>query len=78
MKELREPFGLLFLASSRQGIFFVPLILILPIIFGLEGVQAAQPVADIITAIISVPFHVNFFKHLNKISKGDKFNENNE
>ncbi len=67
-----------FLASSRQGIFFVPLILILPIIFGLVGVQAAQPVADIITAIISVPFHVNFFKHLNKISKGDKFNENNE
>ena len=67
-----------FLASSRQGIFFVPLILVLPIIFGLVGVQAAQPVADIITAIISVPFHVNFFKHLNKISKGDKFNENNE
>lgn len=47
-----------FLASCRQGIFFVPLILILPICIGLTGVQLTQALADLLTFAVSIPFHV--------------------
>lgn len=50
------------LASCRQGIFFIPAILILPAFFGRIGVEAAQPVADIMTFVISVPFIIRFYK----------------
>lgn len=54
-----------FLASCRQGIFFLPIVLIVPLFAGLLGVQIAQPAADICTFIISVPFQIMFFrKHL--------------
>lgn len=49
------------LGACRQGICFVPVILILPCIWGLEGIMYAQPVADILSVIITVlmaiPFH---------------------
>ena len=42
-------------ASARSGIFFIPLILILPRIFGLQGVEAAQAVADVLSVSVSIP-----------------------
>ena len=42
-------------ASARSGIFFIPLILILPRIFGLPGVEMTQAVADILSVSISIP-----------------------
>lgn len=45
-----------FLASCRQGIFFVPLILILPHFSGLTGIQSTQAIADLATCVVSVPF----------------------
>lgn len=50
------------LASLRQGICFIPLVLILPAILGLTGVQMAQPGADFLAFIISVPFQIHFFR----------------
>ena len=55
------------LASCRQGIFFIPIILILPHIMGVTAIEAAQPLADLCTAVISVYFQIRFFKKvLNK------------
>ncbi|UPA32341.1 MATE family efflux transporter [Terrisporobacter glycolicus] len=54
-----------FLTSCRQGIFFLPLIIILPKIFYLKGVEITQPISDILTFIISIPFIYKFFKNLN-------------
>ena len=51
-----------FLASCRQGIFFIPLILILPRCIGLTGVLLTQCIADILTFVISIPFHVRLLK----------------
>ena len=48
------------LASCRQGIFFLPLIWILPRLLGLTGIQATQPAADFLTFLISIPFGVYF------------------
>jgi len=54
--------GATFLASCRQGIFFIPLIFLLPFLWGLEGVIMTQSAADICTFIISIPFHIIFVK----------------
>ena len=42
-------------ASARNGIFFIPLILILPQIFGLLGVEITQSCADILSVALTVP-----------------------
>lgn len=41
------------LGACRQGICFVPVILILPLIWGMNGILYAQPIADVISAIIT-------------------------
>lgn len=46
------------LSLSRQGIFFFPLILILPYLFGLTGVICVQPMADLLTTIITIYFAI--------------------
>lgn len=55
-----------FLSAIRSGVAFIPSLLILSKILGLTGVQIAQPVGDVITFFISIPFMVSFFKNLGK------------
>ena len=47
-----KPLGGWILCTGRQAVFFIPIILMLPKFMGLNGVIAAQPIADIITIII--------------------------
>lgn len=49
------------LGACRQGICFVPVILILPVILGMNGILYAQPIADVISAIITafMAFHLH-------------------
>lgn len=42
------------LAAARQGIFFLPAVLILPLLFGITGVQAAQAVADVFSFVLAL------------------------
>lgn len=42
----------LFLSAIRQGIFYIPAILILPGIWGVAGIYAAQPIADVLTLMV--------------------------
>ncbi len=42
------------LSISRQGLFFVPAILVLPRLFGLGGIIWAQPAADALTVFLTV------------------------
>ena len=53
-----------FLSICRQGIIFLPFILLLPKIFGLNGVIYSQAVADLITTIITIPFAIDVRKKL--------------
>ncbi len=43
-------------SSSRNGLFFIPLILILPKLFGLFGVEITQAAADVLSIAVSIPF----------------------
>lgn len=52
------------LGACRQGICFVPVILLLPGIFGLNGVIYAQPAADVLSAVITVFMAVHLHKNL--------------
>ncbi len=56
-----------FLSMCRQGVFFLPLILVLPPLWGLTGVEIVQPVSDIFSAVTAVPFVVAFFKKVKKL-----------
>ena len=51
-----------FLASCRQGTLYVPLMLALSSALGFLGIQLCQPAADGLTFLISVPFHLWFFR----------------
>lgn len=53
-----------FLSAARQGIFFLPLIIIFSQAMGLTGIQITQPAADVLTAICTVPFMILFFKEI--------------
>ena len=44
----------LFLSLIRQGLFYIPFILILPGIFGVKGIYFSQPAADILTILVCV------------------------
>ena len=52
------------LGACRQGICFVPAILILPAVWGLGGVLYTQPIADIISAIVTVVMAVRLHREL--------------
>ncbi len=53
-----------FLACTRQGIYFLPLIIILPRLFGMTGVEMTQMVSDIFSFGTSLPFLYYFLRRL--------------
>lgn len=55
------------LGACRQGICFVPVILLLPTVMGINGVLYAQPVADILSAVITAFMAVHLHKELNTV-----------
>lgn len=57
------------LSALRSGLFFIPLILILPRVLGLLGIQLAQPVADVLSSAVTIPFVVRFFSKMPKDEK---------
>lgn len=52
------------LGACRQGICFVPVILLLPIVWGMNGILYAQPIADVISAIITVFMALHLHREL--------------
>lgn len=60
-----------FLSCCRQGIFFIPLILALPRAFGLAGVQYSQPIADVLSFVVAVPFMAQFLAELDRMDAAE-------
>lgn len=52
------------LGACRQGICFVPIILILPSIWGINGILYVQPIADVISVVITIFMAVHLHKEL--------------
>lgn len=51
-----------FLAILRSGAVFMPVLIVLSSLFGLTGIQLSQPISDVITGLVSIPFIVYFVK----------------
>ena len=56
-----------FLAAARQGVFFIPAILLLNYFLGLTGVQMAQAVSDLLTLACAVPIHIHVMRTTEKM-----------
>ncbi|TQQ85421.1 MATE family efflux transporter [Peptacetobacter hominis] len=54
-----------FLGACRQGICFIPIILIFPHILGIDGILYSQPIADIISVVITVLMALALNKNIN-------------
>ena len=52
------------LGACRQGICFVPVILILPAFWGINGILYVQPIADVLSAIITIFMALHLHKEL--------------
>ena len=52
-------------ASARSGIFFIPSILIMSKLYGLTGVETAQPVADVFAFILVIPLTLSVWREMN-------------
>jgi len=48
----------------RQGIMFIPVILLLPTVLGLNGVMYSQAVADLLTVLVTIYFAVKVHRRL--------------
>lgn len=69
----------IFLSLTRQLLFLVPLLLILPNFFGLEGIWYSVPIADgtsAITAAIVLIYHMRKFKMRGKLENSNLQTEN--
>ena len=55
LQTCRKPLGANLLAAARQGLFFIPLIVILPHFFGLKGVEMCQTWSDLCAFLITMP-----------------------
>ncbi|MGL5378556.1 MATE family efflux transporter [Clostridium sp.] len=62
----------MFLSLLRQVILLIPMLLILPPIFGLDGIWAAQPVSDVIYTVIAVIVLVREMIHVRKLDANAK------
>ena len=53
-----------FLSTLRTGLFYIPLILILPAAFGITGIEITQPIADVLSAVVSIILSERFLRCL--------------
>ena len=52
------------MAASRNGIFFIPLVLILPRLLGLPGLEMTQACSDVLTFCLSIPLAYSELKKM--------------
>ena len=57
------------LGACRQGICFIPIILLLPMVWGLKGIMYAQPIVDVLSAVITIFMAIPLHKKLNEMQK---------
>ena len=64
LQTLRKTLPATILSMCRQGIFFLPVLYIAPLFLGLQGVEMAQAIADVMTFLLAIPIAINVYKKL--------------
>lgn len=63
-------------AMGRQGLFLIPALLILPKLFGILGLQMAQPIADMLTFVLATVIVSGILKELRQMKEKQNFAPN--
>ncbi|MBQ5316555.1 MAG: MATE family efflux transporter [Oscillospiraceae bacterium] len=66
-----KPIKGVFLSLTRQIIFFLPLLLILPVFFGIDGVIWTGPAADFLSGIVTIVMAILEFKDMKKLEDAE-------
>ena len=61
-QSIREAGVASFLALMRSGLAFIPVLLIFSAAFELNGILLAQPVADMLSGLVCIPFVIKFLR----------------
>ncbi len=64
LQAVGKTFGASLLAAARNGILFLPPLFLLTHLFGVTGLQLAQPIADVLSALLAVPLTVAFLRQI--------------
>ena len=59
LQTIGKSFRASLLAMSRQGLFFIPAVLLLPALIGIQGVEIAQPIADVCSFVLAIPLQIS-------------------
>ena len=71
-QSLGKPLGNLILSLSRQLLVLIPLVLILPHFFGVEGLACSQAISDLISGVcLALPFAVSMVRQINRLKDGE-------
>lgn len=71
LQNIRKTASASFVSMARQGIVFIPILYLFNSLYGITGLELAQPVSDFISFLIAVPFT---FIALNQMPKEDGIN----
>ena len=66
MQTIRKPVRANLVAAARSGLFFIPLIFLLPHFFGLLGVEMCQAWSDVCAFLLSLPIAFSAFRDMKK------------
>ncbi len=71
-QSLGKPLGNLILSMSRQLLFLIPLLLIVPKIFGVEGLACCQALSDLFSCLfLAIPFSASITKTIRSLKDGE-------
>lgn len=70
MQTTGKVFRASFMGLARQGIFLIPIVMVLPVFLGIRGIQLAQPIADCISFAICIPLQYSLLRELEREEKG--------
>lgn len=64
MQTTGKVFRASFLGISRQGVFLIPLVLVLPQFFDVLGIQLAQPISDVLSFAVAIPMQLHLLREM--------------
>ncbi len=64
LQSIGKAFEASFLSAARQGLFFLPLIFVLPRFLGLQGIEMCQMISDILTFCIAMPMSLRALRQM--------------
>lgn len=77
LQNINRTYKATLLAMSRQGIFFLPAVIIAPRIYGISGLEATIAIADVCTFLLALPFAISILKELNMRTRNSTPNNEN-